>query len=449
MQHSHNQRTAQKLFATLAPPTTIPRSYYYHHIQQLLLHLWIMTSPLWKLICRLWDVVVRLWRQWTAQVVHVGNVDVMVGPKLAEGGFSYVFKATHRYDTSKQYALKRIHCHTDTELVRACEAEAAVHRAVAGQPFVMPLLGMTMDQSQQQGNGTNTICYMLFPLYPHSLRDIVNRRTGLLDNTGTITPTHRNHPHHPYGVRAPQSSSSMASNSSSFREPAPWPELRALQLFHGIVMGIRALHEAGYTHRDVKLENVLLDGEDEPVLLDFGSAGPLTAAIETRAAVHQIVEQASQHTTLPYRPPELLEVGGLRAGDAAVDYRAVDVWSAGCTLFALLYGASPFEGNFSPRSGRFRVKGDCTPLSILREDLPQPPTHAASASWYSPELIQLIRDMLRPKRDERPTIDQVLDRVRHFITELGGNWETNVFRDFDEVELDDEEAGGIALIRKN
>jgi serine/threonine kinase 16 len=371
-------------------------------------------------------------------------VDVLIGPQLAEGGFSYVFRATNRYDSSKHYALKRIQCHTDAELIRACEAEAAVHRAVAGERFVMPLLGMTMDK--QKGSG-NTICYMLFPLYSHSLRDIVNRRTGLLDNNGITTPTPHNHPHHhPYG-HATKSSSSVASNSS-FREPAPWPELRALQLFHGILMGIRALHEAGYTHRDIKLENVLLDGEDDPVLLDFGSAGPITVAIETRSAVHQIVEQASQHTTLPYRPPELLEVGGLRAGDPPVDFRAVDVWSAGCTLFALLYGASPFEGDFSPRTGRFRIKGDCTPLSILREDLPQPPAHAASASWYSPELIQLIRDMLQPKRGERPTIDQVLDRVRNLITELGGNWETNVFRDFDDVELDEEESGGIALIRK-
>lgn len=360
-------------------------------------------------------------------MVQVGNVQVLVGKKLAEGGFSWVLQATDRY-TGQSYALKRIHC-PDTELLRACEAEAAVHRAVEGQAQCMQLLGFTIEKQT---------CYMLFPLYAHSLRDIVNRRTGLMEDAST-QPQQQKQQQHPYG----HASSSMS--ASNYKEPAPWPELRALQLFHGIMMGIRALHEAGYSHRDIKLENVLLDTEDEPVLMDFGSAGPLEVTIDTRAQVRTMVEQASQHTTLPYRPPELLE-GGLRAGDPPVDYRAVDVWSAGCTLFALLYGASPFEGEFSRRTGRFRVT-DCTPLSILKDELPQPPAQASSASWYSPEVTQLIRDMLKQKRHERLTVEEVLNRLRHMITELGGSWESKVFQDFvDHDDYDEEEAGGIALL---
>lgn len=392
----------------------VPRLIYFYHT---------MIAPLWKLLLSLWAALERLWQRWTAPVVTVGNHQVQLGQKLAEGGFSLVFRATAPH-TGAEYALKRIHC-PEPELLRACEAEAAVHRAVEGQAHVMPLLGMSIE---------NQTCYMLFPLYPHSLRDVVNRRTGLLEDNVTTSSTQ----HHPYSHAA------SSVSASSYREPAPWPELRALQLFHGIMMGLRALHEAGYSHRDLKLENVLLDTEDEPVLLDFGSAGPLQVQVETRAQVRNLVEQASQHTTLPYRPPELLE-GGLRAGDPPVNYRAVDVWSAGCTLFALLYGASPFEGEFSRQTGRFRIT-DCTPLSILREELPTPPAQASSAAWYSDNVMQLIRDMLRQKRSERPTVEQVLDRLRHMITELGGNWETNVFRDFEEEAYDEEEAGGIALL---
>uniref|UniRef100_A0A7S3LF63 non-specific serine/threonine protein kinase n=1 Tax=Amphora coffeiformis TaxID=265554 RepID=A0A7S3LF63_9STRA len=386
-----------------------------------------MLASLWKLLNSLWQALERVWESWTAPSLVVGNYQVRVGKKIAEGGFSWVFKATDQ-STGRKYALKRIHC-PDPEILRACKEEAAVHNAVQGDPHTMELLGMTIEKQT---------CYMLFPLYAHSLRDIVNRRTGVLDANSTKSTSSHNHP---YG----RSSTSMS--SSSYKEPAPWPELRALQLFHGIMMGIKALHDAGYSHRDIKCENVLLDNEDEPVLMDFGSAGPLEAPIETRAKVRNMVEQASQHTTLPYRPPELLE-GGLRPGDAPVDYRKVDVWSAGCTLFAMLYGASPFEGEFSRQSGRFRVT-DCTPLSILKDELPRPPPQASSASWYSAATIQLIQDMLRPNRQERATVDQALDRLRHVITDLGGNWQTTVFRDFaddDGDEYDEEEAGGIVLI---
>ena len=392
-----------------------------------------MIASLWKLLCRLWEAVERIWQRWTAPVVSVGNYQVQLGKKIAEGGFSWVFLATDRA-SGRQYALKRIHC-PDPEILSGCKAEAAVHRAVQGQANVMELLGFTIDQQQT--------CYMLFPLYAHSLRDVVNRRTGLLDDDKNNHNKNRTS-HHPYGGHHATSSS-----LASYKEPAPWPELRALQLFHGIMMGIQSLHAAGFSHRDMKLENVLLDTEDEPVVMDFGSAGPLQEKIESRQQVRNLVEQASQHTTLPYRPPELLE-GGLRVGDAPIDYRAVDVWSAGCTLFALLYGASPFEGEFSRQTGRFRVT-DCTPLSILKDELPRPPSHASSASWYSTGVADLIRDMLRPKREERLSVNQVLERLRTMITELGGNWQTKVFRDFldEDDAYDEEEAGGIALLSRH
>ena len=108
------------------------------------------------------------------------------------------------------------------------------------------------------------------------------------------------------------------------------------------------------------------------------------------------------------------------------------------------------EGEFSRQTGRFRVT-DCTPLSILKDDLPHPPSHASSASWYSAAVTELIRDMLRQKRQERPTVDQALERLRNMITELGGSWQTKVFRDFVDTDdaYDEEEAGGIALLGRH
>jgi len=289
-----------------------------------------------------------------------------MGRQIAEGGFSYVFEATD--DAGRKYALKRIYL-GDSETLQACRNEAGLHRSVRHRNL-MPLLGMTLEER-------NTICYMLFPYVPHSLRAEVNRRF-FSDNAN------------------------------------PWLEVTALEIFLGILDGVAALHETNHSHRDLKLENILLMDTKTPVIMDFGSAGPLMQSIESRKQVLQLAEDAASHTTFPYRPPELLE-GGVRASDPDVDFRAVDVWSLGCTLFAILYGASPFECEFVRTSG-IRIV-DCTSLRILG-DLPRMPEELQK--WYSAETMELIKSMLTQDRMERPSLELVIADVERLIEQQGG-----------------------------
>jgi serine/threonine kinase 16 len=289
-----------------------------------------------------------------------------MGRQIAEGGFSYVFEAFD--DAGCKYAMKRIHL-GDPETLANCRKEAGLHRSLR-HPNVMPLLGMVLEER-------NTVCYMLFPFMPHSLRGEVNRRFF------SETPAH------------------------------PWLEVTALELFLGVVDGVTALHEAHYAHRDLKLENILLADKRTPVIMDFGSAGPLTQSIATRNEVLHLVEEAASHTTMPYRPPELLE-GGVRAGDPDVDFCKVDVWSLGCTLHAILYGASPFECEF--RQGDIRIV-DCTSLRILGE-LPKLPE--ALQQWYSPDVMALITEMLTQDRMKRPGLEKVRTQVESIVEKQGG-----------------------------
>jgi serine/threonine kinase 16 len=357
--------------------------------------------------------------RWTGPILTLDSGrQVRIGSPIAEGGFSIVFRATPVTTTSSpsssSYALKRIRCE-DAETVQQCRAEAAVHYAVgANHPNVMPLLGMAMDDQY---------CYMLFPFLPHSLRDEVNGRI-FPDQQPKLSFSAKSASHSSMSkppIRSPfPTKNSSSSTSSHHHHPSdldalpPWNELQTLQIFRGILDGVNALHRANFSHRDIKLENILFRGSNNlttPVIMDFGSVGPLTSpSLTSRRTVLQVADVASTHTTLPYRPPELFE-GGIRVGDDAsvLDYTKVDVWMLGCTLFAMHYGASPFECEFHRSNGKIKIV-DCTQLRVIGA-IPYPPSTTAPSQWYSTDLKDLIGWMLTQNPEQRPTLLQVMARV--------------------------------------
>lgn len=318
---------------------------------------------------------------------------VRIGRQIAEGGFSFVFECFD-VDTNEKYVVKRIQC-ADPEVLRSCRKEAGTHRAVS-HPNLMPLLGIAV---------VDHTCYMIFPYFPYSLREEVNRRCFTEE------------------VRR------------------PWKEVEVLELFYDILQGVHALHDANLSHRDIKLENILLKGprSRQPVLMDFGSAGPLSASLNNRNAVLTIVEEASMHTTLSYRPPELFE-GGMRQGDSPLDFTKVDVWSLGCTLFAMLYGASPFECEFNRSNGRVKIV-DCTQLKVLG-GMTWPPAATEPANWYRNDIKTLIESMLHQDRMQRTTLEQTLQRTESIIHNLGGKVSNTTGK---MPHHDDDETDGIGI----
>jgi serine/threonine kinase 16 len=325
------------------------------------------------------------------------GIRVRMGRELAQGGYSVVYRGSDAQNPLLNYAVKRIHCHNDPDLRLGCIEEAKVHRTLQKaqeqrqrqpqQTHFMPLHGMTFEEN-------NTICYMVFPYLPHSLRQEVNLRIF-------------------YPAQA----------SATTSPPPPWSESVVLKLFDHLCEGVVLMHSEKLAHRDIKLDNVLFQGSNTmhlqaPVLVDFGSAGPLSRTLASRKDVLEIAEQASQHTTMPYRPPELFS-GELRVGDSALDYTKVDVWSLGCTLFAILYGASPFECEFtrnrrgSTNKAPIRIV-DCSQLRVLG-NIPKPQPNTAVEKWYSPQVLELIDFILEKDRNKRPTLQQVQVRVKALL----------------------------------
>ncbi|MCA8975724.1 MAG: serine/threonine protein kinase, partial [Planctomycetes bacterium] len=56
---------------------------------------------------------------------------------------------------------------------------------------------------------------------------------------------------------------------------------RLLELFETIARALHAAHEAGVVHRDLKPQNIMIDGGGDPCVLDFGVAADLAAADQT------------------------------------------------------------------------------------------------------------------------------------------------------------------------
>lgn len=188
-----------------------------------------------------------------------------------------------------------------------------------------------------------------------------------------------------------------------------------------LASALRYLHEdVRVVHRDVKLENCLLDISDPAaaaqggnvLLCDFGMAEYIPSGgnedqstdssdpyepVSDRSTRKQMNLSKSSNSvvgSLEYSSPEsLLSSTGLLS-------TAADIWAFGVVIYALLVGNLPFRHTFLPRVQMMILKGDWDETALRC---------APEVGDWSDDAVDLIRGCLEMNPDQRMTVRQVLN----------------------------------------
>ncbi|BBH05731.1 SNF1-related protein kinase 2.7 [Prunus dulcis] len=126
-------------------------------------------------------------------------------------------------------------------------------------------------------------------------------------------------------------------------------EDEARYFFQQLISGVSYCHSMQICHRDLKLENTLLDGSSAPRLkiCDFGYSKAINYFIYNTFRPSSVLHSQPKSTvgTPAYIAPEVLS-------RKEYDGKIADVWSCGVTLYVMLVGAYPFEDPEDPRNFR-------------------------------------------------------------------------------------------------
>ena len=260
-----------------------------------------------------------------------------VTSRLARGGMSTVYLAVdQRLD--REVALKVLHPHlaADENFLGRLGREAKA-AARLSHPHVVGVL--------DQGNDGTTAYLVMEYIKGHTLRDVLKDRGAL-------------------------------------------PPRLALALIDPVVEGLAAAHAAGFIHRDVKPENVLIADDGRIKVGDFGLARAVTSSTSTGALIG----------TVAYISPELV------LGKPA-DARS-DVYSVGIMLYEMLTGRQPFEGEVPIQVAYQHVNGTVGPPSDLVPGL-------------AGELDELVQWCTANDPENRPVdASALLQELRHIRTHL-------------------------------
>ena len=152
-------------------------------------------------------------------------------------------------------------------------------------------------------------------------------------------------------------------------------ELVAKFIFKQIILAIKYIHDNNIIHRDIKLDNILLDLDNNIKICDFGVSRKINKG-------DIMFEQCG---TPAYIAPEILLNKGYEGF-------GVDIWSAGVVLYAMLSGTVPFKGNNLKELHNLIINGKYKEIKGISKDAED-----------------LLKNLLEVDPNERIQIEEILN----------------------------------------
>jgi len=160
----------------------------------------------------------------------------------------------------------------------------------------------------------------------------------------------------------------------------------AVHVMEGLLAGLQFSHERGVVHRDIKPANVVLTGDGQAKIADFGIA---------RIESSSITQAGTLLGTPAYMSPEQFM-------GQVVDART-DIYSSGVLLYQLLTGERPFEGGMSAIMHK-----------ALNTDPPLPSQLSVTAPPSFDEVVR--RAMAKRPEDRFPSAKAFAEAIRAAMT---------------------------------
>ncbi|KAK4294346.1 hypothetical protein Pmani_033019 [Petrolisthes manimaculis] len=305
--------------------------------------------------------------------VEISGIRLRIRKLIAEGGFAFVFVAQDS-SNGRTYALKRL-LGADQAACDSIRQEIAISKQLSGHPNIVEFIAAAAIDKTQSKENRNEFLLLSELCTGGSLVDALRLLDGKLLPVGQVCSI-------------------------------MYQTAKAVQHMQA--------QSPPITHRDLKVENLLISESGHIKLCDFGSAMTKTYEIDLGWSAHQrgmLEDEMAQHTTPMYRAPEMLDTwSNYPVGPQA------DVWALGCIMYYLCYLKHPFE--------------DSAKLRIVNGNFAIPSNDGKYDCFH-----ELIRGTLRVDPSQRFKVSDMLERLAAVAETKGFNMKAPLTITYKKIDL--------------